>query len=330
MADGLEIRPATSDADFHEIARIVNAVRPDEPITVEEMRWADEKYPGGKRFLALLDGEAVGIAGAGRVYMYPPDHPAWWGNIAVLQEHRRRGAGSGLLAAMSDAARAAGKTELMGRTTADRPEAIEFLEHRGFREYERMKVVRLELEGHAPAAIDAPDGVVLTSLAERPELVDGVYEVAKEALPDIPGDGPQAPDTLEEFLTRDVHRPQVPPGGFVLALDAATGAVIGYANLILLSGDSKVAWHGMTAVAREWRGRGVAAALKRATIAWARDNGLEALEGAHDVDNAPMRAVNRRLGYLPRPDEVGVRGPLWPARDAPALETPDPDSVTPS
>jgi RimJ/RimL family protein N-acetyltransferase len=66
----------------------------------------------------------------------------------------------------------------------------------------------------------------------------------------------------------------------------------------------------MTAVARDWRGRGVAMALKRATIAWAVARGLEALETANDTDNAPMRAVNQRLGYRPLPDEIYFRGPI--------------------
>jgi hypothetical protein len=35
---------------------------------------------------------------------------------------------------------------------------------------------------------------------------------------------------------------------------------------------------------------------------------------------ARMRAVNRRLGYQPQPDEVGFRGPLWPPRQATEAE----------
>jgi hypothetical protein len=38
--------------------------------------------------------------------------------------------------------------------------------------------------------------------------------------------------------------------------------------------------------------------------------GLRALETGNDVDNAPMRAVNARLGYGPLPDTVSLRGPL--------------------
>ena len=306
----LEVRPATSDEDLGHIVRIVSMVTPDFPTSIKEIRWAEQAYPGGKRFIAWLDGMPVGVGGAGRVYVYADDYPGLWGNVSVLPEYRRRGVGTALLAAMSDVARAAGKTMLVGRTTADRPESIAFLEHHGFFEHERMKAVRLDLEGIQPPAVDPPDGIEITSLEAQPELVAGVYAVAVEALPDIPGEGPMAPGSLEEFRKRDVDRDSAPPGGFVVAVETASERVVGYANLMLVPGNPSVAWHGMTAVARAWRGRGVATALKRATIAWAATHGLEALETANDVDNAPMRAVNQRLGYRPLPDEIYYRGPL--------------------
>lgn len=309
----LEIRPATSEEDLAHVARIVTTVTPDFPISVAEMRWQHERYPGGGRFLAWLDGVPVGSGGAGRAYSYPADFPGFWGNISVLAEHRGQGVGTAILGALRDLARDAGKTMLIGRTTEDRVAALEFLAHRGFVEHERMKAVRLDLAGVAAPAVEPPPGVAITSLEARPDLVEGAYAVALEALPDIPGDGPIAPGTLEEFRTRDVDREVIPPGAFSLAVVAATGRVVGYANLMLVPGNPKVAWHGMTAVARDWRGRGVAMALKRATIAWAVARGLEALETANDTDNAPMRAVNQRLGYRPQPDEIYVRGPVTPA-----------------
>jgi GNAT superfamily N-acetyltransferase len=304
----LEVRAATSDEDLGHIARIVSTVSPGFPTSVEEMHWSDEKYPGGKRFLAWLDGIPVGSGGAGRMYIYPSEFDGLWGSVSVLPEHRRKGVGGAILAEISNVTRQAGKTRLLGRTTSDRPEAIEFLEHRGFVEYERMKAVRLELSGQAPGSIDPPAGVRITSLEERPDLVEGIYAVSLESWPDIPGDGPEVPGTLEEFRVLEIDRQAIPPGGFAIGLEATTGRVIGYASLMLVPGSSRVAWHGMTAVARDWRGRGLATALKRATIAWAGANGLEALETANDIANAPMRAVNSRLGYQPLPDEILVRG----------------------
>jgi GNAT superfamily N-acetyltransferase len=305
----LEIRPAATDEELANVARIVTTVTPDTPTSVDEMRWQEEHYPGGRRFVAWRNGTPVGAGGAGRAYSWPADFPGLWSNISVLPEHRRTGVGSAILDAISAVARDAGKSMLIGRTTADRTEAIDFLEHRGFVEHERMKVVRLDLDGPPPALV-APAGITITSLAARPELVEGVYAVAVEALSDIPGDAPVAPDTLEEFRVRDVDRSAIPPGGFAVAVDDATGRAVGYANLQLLPGNPNVAWHGMTAVARAWRGRGVATALKRATIRWAAANGIGAVETANDTDNAPMRAVNVHLGYRPLPDEVYFRGAL--------------------
>ncbi|HEU0244533.1 MAG TPA: GNAT family N-acetyltransferase, partial [Candidatus Limnocylindrales bacterium] len=97
---------------------------------------------------------------------------------------------------------------------------------------------------------------------------------------------------------------------FALALDAATDEVAGYANLRFAPGSTTLAWHDMTAVRPAFRGRGLALALKQATIAWAVANGVEALETGNDEHNAPMRAVNARLGYRPIPDSVGLHGPL--------------------
>jgi RimJ/RimL family protein N-acetyltransferase len=85
---------------------------------------------------------------------------------------------------------------------------------------------------------------------------------------------------------------------------------------MFLPNSTTVAWHDMTAVRRAWRGRGLATQLKAATIVWAIDHDLTALATGNDVDNAPMRAVNARLGYQPLPDEIFVRGPLYrPQRD---------------
>ncbi|MES1239589.1 MAG: GNAT family N-acetyltransferase, partial [Chloroflexota bacterium] len=157
----LEIREAVTDEDLGHMVAIIGRVSPDNPMSIEEARWQDAQYPGGKRFVAWLDGAPVGCGGAGRIYMYAEDYPALWGNLTVLPEHRGRGVGGALLEAISGVARAAGKRDLYGRTTSDRPEAIRFLERRGFREVERMKAVRLELAGLEAPSIDAPAGITI-------------------------------------------------------------------------------------------------------------------------------------------------------------------------
>ena len=106
----------------------------------------------------------------------------------------------------------------------------------------------------------------------------------------------------------------------MIAVDDASGEVAGYASLIFAAGSTTVAYHDMTAVRRAYRGRGIAGALKRATIAWAVAHGLEALDTGNDELNAPMRAVNLALGYRPAPDWIGLQGPLA-ARTTPRRRT---------
>ncbi len=297
------------DADLAAIVGVVDAVTPDDPTSIEEMRWADATYPGTVRFLAELEGRPVGAATAGRIFMHPPEFDGLWATIAVRPEVRRRGIGTDLLIAISDRARAAGKGWLHIPVTDAHPDGVAFLAHRGFTEYERAKMTRLDLAGVAVPPVDVPPGIGLTTLAERPDLVRGVHAVALETFPDIPGgDVPDSAGDLAEFRARDVDRPSIPRDAFMVALEAATGRVVGYASLIMIPGSRTVAWHDMTAVVRAWRGRGVAGALKRATIGWAIANGLDALETGNDLDNAPMRAVNARLGFRPLPDLMTMRG----------------------
>ena len=44
--------------------------------------------------------------------------------------------------------------------------------------------------------------------------------------------------------------------------------------------------------------------MKRLLIQWARRNGIEELQTGNHDGNAPMRAINARLGYTPLPGEL--------------------------
>ena len=128
--------------------------------------------------------------------------------------------------------------------------------------------------------------------------------------PTLPPD-PVAYDSPRAVRARDVDRAPIPKDAFFVAVETASGRAVGYASLFMLPGSTTTAYHDMTAVLRAFRGRGIARELKRATVAWAIDHGLTTLETGNDEDNAPIRALNARLGYQPRPDEVIMRGPLF-------------------
>ena len=74
--------------------------------------------------------------------------------------------------------------------------------------------------------------------------------------------------------------------------------------------DPHLAEHGLTSVAASHRNRGIATALKRAQIAWAARHGYRELMTSTQAANAPMRAVNDKLGYEPRPAWIRMEAPL--------------------
>jgi RimJ/RimL family protein N-acetyltransferase len=53
----------------------------------------------------------------------------------------------------------------------------------------------------------------------------------------------------------------------------------------------------ITGTSRDYRGRGLALAVKLASTHWAAANGITQIVTTNDERNAAMLAINRRLGY---------------------------------
>lgn len=301
------------EAGLRAFVEIVNAVTPESPTSLQDIRWADVTYPGCVRFLAELEGHPVGAASVGRIYVHEASFERYWLTLHVRPEARRHGLGAALWTAASVVACEAGKTGLQTAVSEVQTAGVAFLTHRGFEIIGRDKMVQLDLRGLKLPTVEPPPGIVLTTLADRPDLETGLHAVAVEAYADIPvTDTLVAAGSFDEFRARDLDRDGIPPEALAIAIDSTTGDVVGWASLMFVPGSTTVARHDMTAVGRAWRGRGVATVLKRATIAWAIRRALETLETGNDEANAPMRAINARLGYRPIPDELSFRGPLAP------------------
>ena len=86
--------------------------------------------------------------------------------------------------------------------------------------------------------------------------------------------------------------------------------MVGYAKLSLSLSRKDVAMHDLTGVLRAHRRRGIAAALKRTQIAWAKQAGFAKLETSNEVRNEPIRRLNERHGYQIEPGEIALLGPL--------------------
>jgi GNAT superfamily N-acetyltransferase len=292
----IRVRKASSDADFEAWRRVRIAVLPNERAdSVEKLRRGDP--PERLLLLAEFDGEVVGSGAAGR-----SDLPGL-GFVAprVLTEARRRGVGTTLLHALAEHVSALGFQEASAHV--DDAGALAFAQRFGFEEFERQVEQVRTIEGDE-AVPELPDGVKIVSLAERPELLRRTYfELALEAFEDF-----ALADTLAVSL-EDWERDWVscPEGSFVAL---AGDEIVGCAGLIRDPDRADRAEHGLTAVRRDWRRRGLASVLKRMTIAWAAANGLEELYTWTQRGNEGMRGVNDHLGYVVRGRSISVRAPV--------------------
>jgi RimJ/RimL family protein N-acetyltransferase len=153
-------------------------------------------------------------------------------------------------------------------------------------------------------APDLPEDVQVVSLAERPELARRVYqELALQAFEDIPT--PRTISiTLEQWEREWINWPE---GSFVAL---AGEEIVGCAGLMRDDDRPDRAENSLTAVRRDWRGRGLARALKQTVIAWGSANGLREIYTWTQTGNENMRAVNEKLGYVTRDVSIGVRATL--------------------
>jgi len=272
------------------------------PDPVENMRhW--KRIAEAAYVLARLDGEPVGW---GMAMVFPgADRRYPSGDLGAIHSFRERGVGTALLRDVSAKVRGLGGEGLQVEVREDDESSILFAERRGFAEIERQKEVALDLGGDPGPPPASPHGITIVSRAERPDLARGQYEVELAAGRDIPGLDAEVEQTYEEWHSFAIERPGADPSLCFLAVDGRR--VVGSAAMLVV-GDC--GYHGLTAVDRDWRGRGIAEALKRSQIAAARAHGLTKLFTESQHDNVPMRSLNEKLGYVPAPGVIVFRGPL--------------------
>jgi GNAT superfamily N-acetyltransferase len=302
----LEIVPCANEADKRLSLDVYNAVWPHDALTIDEVRSFESGLTAHGDFLALVDGEPAG-SGYGAVGPWRPNLVFLL--LTVLPDTRRRGAGTGLYEAVSGWARERGLEALEAVVADDDPESLAFAERRGFSEQRREKGVALDLTRAEAPPVEPPEGVEIVTWAERPELDRGMYEVALEAYPDIPGSEDEETEPFEDWLASHMQGSGDLPEATFIAV-AGGDEVVGWAKFSLTAARPKVASHDMTAVGRAWRGRGVARALKATQIGWAKAMGFEQLSTRNEERNAPIRHLNAEFGYEPAVGRIYLRGPL--------------------
>ena len=198
--------------------------------------------------------------------------------------------------------------------TPDEPGA-RFLMHHGFIEIDRIAPVMLDLTtfDRSKFVSPAPAGITFFSYAEAGDTEENrrkLYTLALTLDRDAPAnDVHSEPSPFDEWV-KHFDRPEYDGGALSLAADQM-GEWVGVSELGFQE-HSNIAWTFLTVILPEYRGLGIAFALKLRTIDAAIARGCPLILTENHEDNAPMRAINKKLGFVPDAQEVRYSRELEP------------------
>jgi GNAT superfamily N-acetyltransferase len=290
------------------------AVRDPEPPTNELLREWEGNAPTGlvRQRLVAFDDELseanseamVGFCDAAS-WPWEPPHQFWISTV-VVPDRRRRGLGAQLADAALAFAREQGATRLAAEVRDNAAEGLRFAERYGFRRDRHIFESRLHLadfdEQRFAGAVERAESegirfLSLADLGDTDEVRRKLYDINATLARDVPGhDGDFMP--FEQFQKTVCSASWYRPDGEIIAVigDTWVGmAAVGYFT------NTNSMYNMFTGVYSAWRGRGIALALKLLAIACARHYGATYISTNNDSENAPMLAINRRLGYQAEP-----------------------------
>jgi GNAT superfamily N-acetyltransferase len=213
--------------------------------------------------------------------------------VGVGESARGRGLGTALAGHVEAALREGGHAEAVAWTDDD--EGARFAEARGFREARHKPVSVLRLEGAQLPELVVPSGVTLLPLVELADRLRELHELAMCAHRDDPADPHDAEQSFEDWLRDDLGVPDLDYHGSVVAeVDGRLAALAFIASDGVARAENE-----FTGTHPDFRGRGLATLAKLSTLHWARARGIREVWTGNDSENAPMLAINHKLGYEP-------------------------------
>ena len=287
----LSIREVDPERDAHEIVALTREVNPTAVIDVRSWLHRYRSVPARAElgcWVAESERRVVGRVECFRNF-FSCDSRANIG-VAVREGHRLRGLGSALLERGLEHADALGADSLVG-SFYENAAGTRFATANGF---ELARTETLSLLDPAAVHDVAPEDVELRPVREvDPHLV---HAVDLEATLDMPQTGQVEDIPYDEWVQHVLEHPLfTPDGSFCAFVDGVAAAV----SLLCVEPESRVGLNMFTGTLRAHRGRGLALAVKLASTRWAAEHGVWRIVTTNDETNAPMLAINRRLGYRP-------------------------------
>lgn len=305
----MNIRPF-EERDYGRIAEVAAVAEPERGRDAEWYRQRDATLDAkvrNLRLLAELDGRVVGWGDLFNTWwMY---HPRKFQlRLNVQPDVQGQGVGSAIYERLMDTNWSPLQINCEARET--RPHSASFLQHRGFNEVARrwesqLRVAEAQFDRFAEAMqhLRAERIRIVNMADERRRRGDSftreLFDLEQLTYLDEPGYDPEGTLQFDQFVANELD-----PSIFVEAASylAVHGEqMVGLSRIERDRASSQHLHVGFTGTHPDYRGRGIAFALKLHTIHYAQAHGYTAISTTNDSHNAPMLHINAVLGFQRQP-----------------------------
>ena len=294
--------------DYPRLSEIYNANYPDYARSPREWQTRDESVDRSKYFRQRFAFEEHNVVvGFGTVaHVTDMFHPRkFWIDILVDPVRQGRGIGGAIYERLIGELRRLNAITAWAGSRENQPILTAFYRKRGFVKKQIAWESRLEvsaannerLRGYSERV--QRQGIILTTLAEDrrkdPDSLKKLYELVQHVSADMPSPAPFTSTSYEQWEAFELKNPNLLADGYMIAKDGSK--YVGLSTVWRIEQEPKGLAQGNTGVRREYRGRGIAVALKLRVIDYARRNGYVRVKTWNASDNASMLAVNTKLGF---------------------------------
>ena len=297
-------------SDYDRLAELYGSIFPDYARTPNEWRHWDRMLDPSRYYFhrfACVSREAGEVLGFGQCqHALEMFHPRkFWLEIWVDPKHQRKGVGGAIYRMLSRDLAERGAIACWAGAREDMKYPVEFALKRGFQEKRRTWESRINPSKFDPSAFHnyaervSSRGISISTLAEErkrdPECSGKLHELVNKISADMPRPEEFTPSPYEQWVEMELNNPDLTPEGYMIARDGSR--YVGLSALWRSETEPRGLYQGNTGVLREYRGQGIAVALKLRVLQFAKDRGVQLVKTWNDSENAAMMGINKKLGF---------------------------------
>jgi GNAT superfamily N-acetyltransferase len=297
-------------SDYRRLAEIYDAIFPERSRSIEEWRFYDDSLDTSKyyfkRYVCLnaSNGEALGF---GELWNPPwMFHPKkFWLDGWVDPKHQHHGVGGAIYDKLVQDLKRLGATTAWMGIRENMAASVSFAMKRGFNEKMRgwestINPLRFDPSKFGSYTTKASGAGITFStlqreLREDPHCYEKLYDLVQTVFRDVPIADTPTDTPYDQWVTFEMKNPNLIPESYMIAKDH--DRYVGTSVVWRLKKEPHSLYQGLTGVLREYRGKGIAMALKLRVLEFARLNGFDHIRTFNASTNDGMLAINKRLGF---------------------------------